>query len=458
MLAAFTARGYSQEPLGLEPSPLTIAPGRAVVVSPEQPLEKAKEGEKLPEKVADPKAVAAPVRANTNCNFNAGDASQKPSLIDTHAGPPDQLWLRASYLYWHLDDMPIPQVLVTVNDQTAFGNERVDYGWFNGGRLEGGMWFGCEHTFGIEFGGFIFQRRGRDFSAVSNGNPGDPTINRPFTNTDMDQPDVSPVAGPPVGGLPGIRGMIDISAATRLTSAEVSFTRNLAYDECFQFDTFAGFRYIDLMEDLRISSLSTALQGSPFVFNIPGQSFSSLAITDSFTTRNQLYLGQVGARARFHRGMWFGGVRGSVAIGPNNQSADIAGESIVTNAAGGRAAAPSGLLAVTGGPVNTVNGPQVLPAGNAGQYKTDWFTIAPEVGLQAGAQLSRFVSVHIGYNFLYINNVVRPGDLIDTTVNRKFLPFSSAFGSQSGVNRPAFRNNRDDFIAHGVEFGMSFTF
>ena len=80
------------------------------------------------------------------------------------------------------------------------------------------------------------------------------------------------------------------------------------------------------------------------------------------------------------------------------------------------------------------------------------------MGLQAGAQLSRFVSVHVGYNFLYINNVVRPGDLIDTTVNRKYLPYSNAFGSQSGANRPAFRNNRDDFIAHGVEVGMSFTF
>jgi hypothetical protein len=452
VLVAIAGRGLGQQPVVDDPLPVITEPGRAIIMSPDQSADdKPKEGEPPPSKPTDSKGTTPSTPAASIANQCNVDAHRSP-LIDTHTGPPDQLWFRASYLYWHLKDQAIPQVLATVNGQTAFGNEKVDLDWFNGGRIEGGMWFGCDHTLGIEFGGFILQRRGQDFSAVSGGGPGDPTIVRPITDAQSGTPIDVLIAGP------GTSGRIDISSSTQFGSAEVSFARNLAYNDCFQFDVLAGFRYIDLIDHLSISSVSNALVGSPFIFNLPNATFNSLAITDSFHTRNQLYMGQIGARAEFHRGIWFGGIRGSVAMGPNHQSSDIFGESVVTSATGGRAAAPTGLLAVSGGPVNTATGPSVLPPGNAGQFKTDWFTIAPEVGLQAGAQLTRYIRTYIGYNFIYINNVVRPGDLIDTTVNRKFLPYSNAFGSQSGPDRPAFRNSRDDFIAHGVEFGVQITF
>jgi hypothetical protein len=453
VLCAITGRGAAQSPLNNEPLPVVTERGRAIVVSPQQGSDRPAEGQKPPEKLPDATAGTAQPPTSTNNTFNGNGDHQKAPLVDTHTGPPDQLWFRASYMYMHLKDMPIPQVLATVNGQTAIGDEKVDFGWFSGGRLEGGMWFGCDHTAGLEFGGFILQRRGHEFTAIGSGAPGGPTIARPVTDALPNVPINVIVAAP------GTAGRIDVTAATQLASAEVSFARNLAYNDCFQFDTFAGFRYIDLEDKLFIATDSQALNGAtPFVLNGSNQIYNRLAITDSFRTRNQLYAGQIGARAEFHRGIWFGSMRGSVAIGPNHQSVDAAGESIAYAPNGGQAGASGGLLAVPGGPVTAANGATMLPPGNAGTYKTDWFTIAPEVGLQVGAQLTRFVRVHVGYNFLYINNVVRPGDVIDTTVNRKFLPYSSAYGTLSGPDRPVLRDNRDDFIAHGIEFGVQITF
>jgi Putative beta barrel porin-7 (BBP7) len=453
VLFAIAGRGVAQAPVGNEPLPLMSEPGHAIITSPEQSAaDKPKEGEQLPNKPADSAAITPPPAGENGTIIGNGNHQITP-LIDMHTGPPDQLWFRASYMYMHLKDMPIPQVLATVNGQTAIGDEKVDFDWFNGGRLEGGMWLGCEHTSGLEFGGFILQRRGRDFSAVGSGAPGGPVIARPIIDALPNVPvDV-------IVSAPGISGNINVAATTRLASGEVSFARNLAYNDCFQFDVFAGFRYIDLEDSLQIATDSQALNGAtPFVLNGSNQIYNRLAVTDSFRTRNQLYMGQVGARAEFHRGIWFGAIRGSVAMGPNHQSSDIAGESIAYTPNGGQAAAPGGLLAVPGGAITAANGATMLPPGNAGQYKTDWYTIAPEVGLQVGAQLTRYIRVHIGYNFLYINNVVRPGDLIDTTVNRKFVPFSNAYGTQSGPDRPTLQNGRDDFIAHGIEFGVQLTF
>lgn len=446
ILFTLAEQAFAQAPAS-DPMPVSAGPGRAIVVSPMMDGEQPKSGtEQLP-------SAAAPVQTSTNCNFDG--ATQKTPLIDTHTGPPDQLWFRASYLYWHIQDMPIPQVIATITTpggQTTIGNTNVSFDWSNGGRLEGGMWFGCDHTHGIEFGGFLLQRVGREYAFSGTGQPGSATIVRPVTD---------PVANAQLDVIvaaPGVAGQLLVNAQTQLGSAEISFTRNLAYNECFQFDSFAGFRYIDLTDNLEIASDSRALAGTPFVMNGSTPDFNRLTVTDSFTTRNQLYLGQIGARATFYRGMWFGGVRGSVAVGPSQQTMEIAGESAAFTPAGGRAGGAGGLLAVPGGPVIGSNPPATLPAGNAGTYRTDWFVVAPEVGLQAGAQLSRFTRVFVGYNFLYINNVVRPGDVIDTVVNRKYLPYSVDYGNQSGANRPALRDSRDDFIAHGVEFGVHFTF
>jgi hypothetical protein len=188
--------------------------------------------------------------------------------------------------------------------------------------------------------------------------------------------------------------------------------------------------------------------------------FNQLDITDQFQTRNQLWGAQIGGRWEIRRGIFFGTLTGKVAFGPNHQTTSLLGQTVATTPDGQQATGVGGLLVQPGGEVvGIANGQEVRQNfANAGTHKTDWFAIAPEVGVQVGAQLTRYMRGHIGYNFLYMNNVVRPGDTIDTTINRKYVPFSDQYRSNTGPDRPQALFGRDDFIAHGVEVGLQFQF
>jgi hypothetical protein len=415
------------------------------------------------EKVAPPAAVPAQAMAMPMEN------NGKPSLVDTHVGPPEKLWFRGSYLYYHVGDLPIPSVLATVNGATAIGAQDVDYSWLSGGKLEIGRWLDCRHTWGLEFTGFLLQEKNRTFTLTGDGTAGSPTIGRPILDALPNVPVSIIIASPPVGQTPGFAGRMDVTTSSQLGSLEFGFARNLCYTGCWSLDALAGVRYLDLSESINIQTDTLALGGqTPFTLNASDPIYNRLLVTDRFRTRNQMWAGQFGARAEYRSGIFFGAVRGTVAMGPNQQTSDISGNTtafqpdrIIRGGViqGGQAGAAGGLLAVPGGNQPLANGGTAnLPYGNAGTQRTDWFAIAPEVGIQAGVQVTRSLRVHLGYNFLYINNVVRPGDMIDTTINGKFVPSNQAFGSQSGPDRPTIQNGRDAFIAHGAEMGFQLLF
>lgn len=442
------------------PKPIAVdGPGRASVSSLDpKPITPQ---EKLPEApTAQPgKTVASDLNNSNNC---CDQANQKRSLIDTHTGPQYQVWGQVSYLYWRMTDLPVPQILATVNGNPAIGGSEIDFGNFNGGRFLGGFWTDCNHTRGFEVGGFVLQERTRSAQLSSNGQD---QIERPFTNASTGAADAMTVAGVlrDIAGQPiaNIAGTFSAAVSTKLGSIEGNFVRNI-YNDCgWSLDTLLGFRYISLEDKLDMVADSQAVGGTtPFVIGgLPG--FDHQTITDSFHTRNQFYAGQIGVRTEFRSGIWFGTLTGKLALGSNHQTSNISGSTVGTNPAGGRLGIDGGLLAVPGGQqvgVDANGNPILLQYANAGSFKTDWFTVAPEVGIQVGAQVTRCIRAHVGYNFLYINNVVRPGDLIDTTINKRYVPSDPAYLSVSGPARPQVRTSRDDFIAHGVEVGIQLLF
>jgi hypothetical protein len=451
-----------------DPTPVSVIPGRAVVISsaPEPgrapaPLSLEDQPVKPVEQpqVKAPEPLPAPATPPTGAG-SCTDAGRKPSLAVSHCGPPQQVWFRASYLNYSVSDLPIPQILATVNGVPAIGGQDVDLGQFNGGRIEAGGWFDCRHTFGFEFGGFLLQERSRSFSAAGDGSIGSPVVGRPIVDALPNVPVTFVVAQPGNPNIPGIAGRINVDVSSQLGSFEANLVRNVLNNECWTLDLLAGARYIDLQEDVSITTDSQALAGAPFTMNGSPAQYDRLTIADRFRTRNQVWAGQVGARAEYRRGIFFLGARGSVAIGPNQQTSEITGSSTAfQTAAGGQAGGAGGLLAVPGGPTTLFDGTTTnQPYANAGTQRTDWWVVAPEVGLQVGMQATRSIRVHLGYNLLYINNVVRPGDLIDTTVNSRFVPANPLYGNQSGPDRPRLSTSRDDFLAHGVEVGFQLLF
>ena len=127
-----------------------------------------------------------------------------------------------------------------------------------------------------------------------------------------------------------------------------------------------------------------------------------------------------------------------VALGEVHQTVDINGNTTFA-VPGVTTASPGGLLA--------------LPT-NIGSYTRDHFAVVPEVGVKVGYQVTEHLRVFVGYTFLYLSNVLRPGELIDRTVNVSQLPSILGPGTLVGAPRPALTFKDTDFWTQGVNFGL----
>ncbi len=80
----------------------------------------------------------------------------------------------------------------------------------------------------------------------------------------------------------------------------------------------------------------------------------------------------------------------------------------------------------------------------------------PEIGLTLGIRVTDWLDATIGYTALYYPNVVRPGDQIDTDVNRNLLP--PEVNPFTGALRPQFHFVESDYLAHGLTLGAELRF
>src|SRR5262249_218643 len=148
-----------------------------------------------------------------------------------------------------------------------------------------------------------------------------------FGSPGLERPVINALTGAPASVLVSLpatfAGGVAFTSESRMWGAEATFVRNLASDCHFHADLLFRFRFLDLEENLNVGQTSLVLGGSgigpapgvPFPgtsgFNGPGSVF---ALSDSFSTRNQFYGGQVGARAGWRYGLWSLDVHGKVGL------------------------------------------------------------------------------------------------------------------------------------------------
>lgn len=351
------------------------------------------------------------------------------SFNTTHQGPPWTWWGGADYRMYWFRAAPTPGVLATVNG-VPFGNAETEYGRVNGIGFTTGSWLNGRNTFGIEFGGFLFDQVTRTASVTGPG-----IVNRPFIDALLAGPAVYAVNDPAAG----ITGGLSTAVGARLSGFEVNGVNNLANECNWSADYIAGFRYLDLDEYTAITQTGTANVpngGLPYpgVGRIPGQ--VGLSLSDRFRTRNQFYGGQVGVRGEVRSGGWFAGLSTKVGIGNVHQRVDIDGRTDVT----GQPSVPGGLLATQGA--------------NLGRYTTNRFGVLVDLGLSTGYQFASWGRVKVGYDFLYLNDVSRANHQIDQTLSSRFVPTSINFAGASGLRSPQPTQRTDDFFAHGLRFGL----
>ncbi len=124
--------------------------------------------------------------------------------------------------------------------------------------------------------------------------------------------------------------------------------------------------------------------------------------TDSFSTRNQFYGAQLGVKAEQQFGRFDGSVVAKVALGDNYETVSINGNSVVSGFGLPSATAPGGIFTQTT---------------NIGLQTRNHFAVVPETQVQLGYTIWSGIRLFVGYDFIYLSNVARPGDQVDTTLN-----------------------------------------
>jgi Putative beta barrel porin-7 (BBP7) len=278
-------------------------------------------------------------------------------------------------------------------------------------RVSAGMWLDYDRCVGIEGSGFSTDNVTRRSSIHSDftGNPG---IYAPNFSAALGSEQATVIADPAAG----VFGSATVASTFKFDGAELNGVLNLARTENCEVNFLAGVRYLRLAEGLNIDSSSSN----------PAADLTTTRF-DGFSTRNEFYGGQLGGRVSFRNDRIFLDTTAKVAVGPTYQTVNVAGNTEQITASTGT------LIGSTAGGLFT--GPT-----NIRQQNHNDISVVPEVQMKLGLNLSSNLTVFAAYDFLYWNEVVRPGDQM------------SHFSPQL----PIF--SRTDFWAQGVTFGMEIKF
>ncbi len=407
----------------------------------EAPAPEKNKEEKSPDS-SDPERIGEPIYGEI-LDGSCGDCF---SCCDCCPRGP-MFWGSGEYLLWWISDMPVPTPLVTQSNVADFGilgapstrvilgGQDVGFGENHGGRFTAGMWLNHERTIGIE-GVFLFLAANEETRAVGQGSDVAGTlIANPFFN-------VNPLQAP-LGenslllSFPdplGASGFADLSVRSRLLGGEIHGMYNACRHGNLQIDLLGGFRYLNLDEDMvfRTRFVNTG---------IPNDINQTL---DEFNTSNNFYGGQMGARVTYDHGRFFVDVTGKVALGVMNQDVTINGNFAFNN--------------LGAGPFTVSPGGLYTQPSNIGQQDRDRFAVIPEVSVKLGYRFTDHISGFVGYTFLYVSDVARPGNQVDRAINPgQSAVFNAPFptpGLQGFPARPTNLFESEDYWAQGINFGL----
>ncbi|CAN5135887.1 hypothetical protein BH11PLA2_BH11PLA2_22930 [soil metagenome] len=344
-------------------------------------------------------------------------------------------YFAAEFLMWWVNAGKIP-VLATTAGARMFGYLGEpgttlllgpgDFGdtYRNGIRLRAGTWLDDCQTCGLDASIFALGQRttSADFDSAQH-----PTIARPFFAPNFNREFSELVA------FPGLStGHLNVTLKSDLWGADINFRKGIT-NECDRTcEWFLGYRYLQLKEKLTITENLVAQQ------NAPDPVGTTIVVRDQFGVTNSFNGGQVGGALSRRWGNYSVSARGSIALGTTHQELEIEGNQVRTRPGEQPVTFTGGLYAV---------GP------NLGTFTRDRFSVLPEATVNLGYYVRPNLKMYVGYNFMTLTNVIRPGDQIDRVIDLTYIP-NAPNVAFSGQARPQPLFKQSDLLVQGIQFGF----
>jgi hypothetical protein len=353
-------------------------------------------------------------------------------------------WARCEYTLGRVREAPLPIPLVTTGSTkdkspgaigqpstvVLLGNAGVGYKVISGMRFEFGGWLDSQNILGLEASGFVQEMRVNHFSAVSD-KTGTPLIALPFVNQ---TPGAGVESGQLISNPTKLAGSVVVAATMQRWGTQVNGVFCFCRQPGLEFTLLSGMRYDDLRENLRLSTTSLNL-----VTN------TNTTLDDHFNTRNQFFGAQIGASMHTQRNVLSLDVTTKIALGDTHQVVEIQGA--------------SGQSGAKASPAGSFPGGFFAQPSNLGRTAANPFVAIPSIEFKLGYQITPRLRAFLGYDFLYWNEVVRPGNQIDRNVNLTQSPIlGTTKGVLSGSAVPAPLFNRSGVWAQDVNFGLELRF
>ena len=228
--------------------------------------------------------------------------------------PASRIWGGAEYLLWWTRKSPEPVPLVTRSSDdpviigksgtltsptstVVLGGQSIDSQSRDGARFTAGFWLDSCATVGVEASYFFLASTTTTQSVAASGAPGTASLYVPYfdlsgsrTVNGLPGESTGPASGLPFAGpFSSLQGVSTERFTSSFQGAEINGIFRIADLGRVRIDGLAGFRWLQLHEDLSFANRDTAIPGSAF----DGLAFASV---DDFSVRNDFYGGQIGVR------------------------------------------------------------------------------------------------------------------------------------------------------------------
>ncbi len=393
-------------------------------------------------------------------------------------------WFSGNYMLTFVSNQPIPYTMLTTSSPNQNGligapttlplitNQNIRYSAISGFQLDTGFYGDADRRWGAEVSAFYTERLNyqRGYTSVTPGfDPaGIPLLARPFIDSTTGAPSSLVLANAGLGA-----GNAVLTTHTEVHDIDASGVWNVF--RCspgsrfwWSLDVMGGYQFFQLREDIAMGSTVSLnnvlvipiLRPGPFgvpiqvgtrVAAIPvpvGGVFTgapaTVSIVDKFAVTNQFNGGFVGMRTEARCGMFSVTTTGKLGVGEMHEVLDITGGTSFVNTATAQAGSSYGGLYAN--------------SSNIGHFATDRFAIIPELNVNFGVNITRSFSAYVGYGFLFVNRVARPGDQMNPVIDSSTVPFSSSFGDFGHTPQINTLFKQSQFWMNMVNFGFEYKY